>query len=162
MERLWTPWRLAYVTGEAPASCILCEKWSSADDRENLVLFRGVRAYILMNLFPYNPGHLMVAPVAHRATLPALDPETRAEIFELASLATDVLNRVMTPNGFNLGMNLGRSAGAGIADHLHLHVVPRWEGDTNFMPLLANTRVLPETLPQTYDKLRPAFEAASR
>jgi ATP adenylyltransferase len=104
----------------------------------------------------------MIAPVAHCATLPALDPATRAEIVELASLATDVLSQVMKPNGFNLGMNLGRSAGAGIADHLHLHVVPRWEGDTNFMPLLANTRVLPETLSQTYDKLRPVFEAARR
>jgi ATP adenylyltransferase len=162
MERLWTPWRFAYVTGEAPKSCVLCDKWSSDQDRDNLVLLRGDHAFILMNLFPYNPGHLMIAPVAHCATLPALDPATRAEIVELASLATDVLSQVMKPNGFNLGMNLGRSAGAGIADHLHLHVVPRWEGDTNFMPLLANTRVLPETLSQTYDKLRPVFEAARR
>ncbi|MCS6803098.1 MAG: HIT domain-containing protein [Chloroflexota bacterium] len=162
MERLWTPWRFAYVTAEAPKSCVLCEKWASDQDRDNLVLLRGERAFILLNLFPYNPGHLMVAPVAHIASLPALDPAARAEMFELASLATDVLSQVMKPNGFNLGMNLGRSAGAGIADHLHLHVVPRWEGDTNFMPLLANTRVLPETLPQTYDRLRPAFEAARR
>ena len=162
MERLWTPWRFAYVSGEAPKGCILCEKWSSDQDRSNLVLLRGERAYILMNLFPYNPGHVMVSPVEHIATLPALDPATRAEIFELASLATEVLGHVMRPSGFNLGMNLGRSAGAGITDHLHLHIVPRWEGDTNFMPLLANTRVLPETLSQTYDKLRPAFEAARR
>ncbi|MFN8534658.1 MAG: HIT domain-containing protein [Dehalococcoidia bacterium] len=161
MEHLWTPWRFDYVTGDKSDGCVLCEKWQERTDRDNLVLLRGAHTYILMNLFPYNPGHLMVTPAAHVATLPELDAPARAEIFELASLATEVVGLVMTPHGFNLGMNLGRPAGAGIADHLHLHVVPRWNGDTNFMPLLANTRVLPETLFQTYDRLQPAFMAAN-
>ncbi|GIW11824.1 MAG: hydrolase [Dehalococcoidia bacterium] len=162
MERLWTPWRSAYVTSEPPPGCILCEKWQSQDDEANLVVYRGTLAYILLNLYPYNSGHLMIAPVAHVAQLPDLEPAARTELIELAALATSVLKTVMRPDGFNLGMNLGRSAGAGIADHLHLHVVPRWEGDTNFMPLLAQTKVLPETLPQTYARLAPTFAAAKR
>ncbi|MBI3976820.1 MAG: HIT domain-containing protein [Chloroflexi bacterium] len=160
-EILWTPWRMAYIVGTPKLGCVLCEKPRGEHDRENLVLFRGPRAYVLMNLYPYNPGHLMVAPYQHAADLGELDAPTRAELMELTERATAVLRRTMNPHGFNLGMNLGRVAGAGIADHLHLHVVPRWEGDTNFMPVVGETKVLPETLEATYDRLRLHWDVIS-
>jgi ATP adenylyltransferase len=175
MDRLWTPWRLAFVeqgaggpratdggSGERPA-CFLCAKPADSlgADRENLVLFRGQWAYVLLNLFPYNSGHLMVAPYAHQGDLPALPEADAAELFALVRRAVAVLREEYHPEGFNVGMNLGQVAGAGVPDHLHLHVVPRWSGDTNFMPVLGDTKVLPETLAQTYDRLRPRFGAAS-
>jgi ATP adenylyltransferase len=151
---------MAYITEMPKPGCVLCEKPREERDRENLVLFRGPRAYVLMNLYPYNPGHVMIAPYRHVANLGDLDAATRAELMELAERAIDVIRRTMAPHGFNLGMNLGRVAGAGIADHLHLHVVPRWEGDTNFMPVVGATKVLPETLEATYDRLRAHWTGA--
>jgi ATP adenylyltransferase len=175
MDRLWTPWRLAFVEhgaggqqetaggSEGRAACFLCAKPADpvGADRENLVLFRGQRAYVLLNLYPYNSGHLMVAPYAHVGDLPALPEADAAELFALVRRAVAVLRDEYRPEGFNVGMNLGLAAGAGVPDHLHLHVVPRWSGDTNFMPVLGDTKVLPESLAQTYDRLRPRFAAAA-
>jgi ATP adenylyltransferase len=173
MDRLWTPWRLALIqqatdggqgAGDGPregAACFLCAKPADdpAADRENLVLFRGQRAYVLLNLYPYNSGHVMVAPYAHQGDLPALAEADAAELFALVRRTVAVLRDAYRPEGFNVGMNLGQVAGAGVPDHLHLHVVPRWNGDTNFMPVLGETKVLPESLAQTYDRLRPRFAA---
>jgi ATP adenylyltransferase len=124
-----------------------------------LLLYRGRRAYVLLNLYPYNCGHLMVAPYAHGGDLVALAAADRADTFALVQAAVGVLRDVYRPDGFNVGMNLGQVAGAGVPDHLHVHVVPRWAGDTNFMPIVGDTKVLPESLAQTYDRLRPAFAA---
>ena len=154
MERLWTPWRMGYVGGPKTAGCIFCEKLAAGDDRANLILHRGAHAFVIMNLFPYNTGHVMIVPYAHAATLPALPPEAPAEMMALLPWMTGIVSRVLRPDGFNVGLNIGAVAGAGVAEHLHMHVVPRWTGDTNFMPILANTMVLPELLPVTYAKLR--------
>ncbi|HZU05943.1 MAG TPA: HIT domain-containing protein [Chloroflexota bacterium] len=167
MERLWTPWRRAYIeqaAGQVPSeqeACFLCVKPAQdpARDRENLILFRGRRAYALLNLYPYNPGHLMVAPYVHCGDLPALSEEDAQELFRLVRQAVAILQAAYRPDGFNLGMNLGRAAGAGVPDHLHVHLVPRWQGDTNFMPVVGDTKVLPESLEQTYDRLQPHFQA---
>src|SRR5262249_41743565 len=126
-------------------------------DRQNLVLFRTEFVFVILNRYPYNSGHLMVAPYEHTGDFVRLEPTTAAELMSVAQRSVDALRQVYTPEGFNLGMNLGRSAGAGVPDHLHLHVVPRWNGDTNFMPLIGETKVLPESLDQTYDRLEPQF-----
>lgn len=159
--RLWTPWRGNYVTQTMPKvpGCVFCNAPNGNDDRTNLVLFRGNACYLIMNLFPYNTGHLMAVPYEHVGSLPDLDPAVRAEMFDLATFATIGIQEVMRPDGFNMGMNLGEAAGAGIAAHLHLHVVPRWKGDSNFMPVLADTKVMPETILQTYDRLKPVLES---
>ena len=167
MERLWAPWRMRYVSGAAgrevpDGTCVLCLKWQEQDDTENLLLLRGETCYIMMNLYPYSNGHLMILPVRHIADLAALSEAERLEMFELAQRGKEALTRTMRPDGFNLGMNLGRVAGAGIDDHLHLHLVPRWNGDTNFMPVLGETRVIPEGLSETYRKLNQALEGAGR
>ncbi|MFL5311414.1 MAG: HIT family protein [Myxococcales bacterium] len=167
MERLWTPWRMAFIEqasdGTPPArpACFLCAKPAEGPqrDRENLVLYRGQRAYVLMNLYPYNSGHLMIAPYAHGGDLTALPGPTADELFALTRRAVGALGAEYHPDGFNVGMNLGLSAGAGVPDHLHVHVVPRWNGDTNFMPVLGETKVLPESLAQTYDRLLPRFSS---
>lgn len=159
MERLWTPWRMRYVGGETPAEgCIFCQKPAAANDVADLVLYRGTSAFIIMNLFPYNTGHVMVVPYAHVADLSLLHPASLRELFALLPWVTAAQLRVLQCDGFNLGLNLGSVAGAGVAEHLHVHVVPRWEGDANFMPILANTMVLPELLPVTYAKLRAELE----
>ncbi len=162
---LWSPWRMQYIqAAREPGGCFFCEKsgQEAAQDRENLILYRGARAFIIMNLYPYNPGHLMVAPYDHRPNLTDLAPEVRWELMELLTLCLKVLAAGMRPDGYNLGGNIGRVSGAGVADHVHLHVVPRWEGDTNFMPILNQTRVIPEGLLTTYDRLKPLFEAMAR
>lgn len=154
-NRLWTPWRMAYVGGaEKSPDCVFCAATASDDDVGSLVLHRGQHAFVIMNLYPYNTGHLMVVPYEHVNELDALAPEARAELIELTSSFTSGLRAVMGCEGLNLGMNLGAAAGAGIADHLHQHLVPRWVGDSNFMPLVGGTKVLPELLPATYGKLR--------
>ncbi len=164
MERLWTPWRMAFIQQATERSggsgCFLCENLAAGPerDRDHFILHRGRRAFVLLNLYPYNSGHLMVAPFAHGGDLPALPEEDAAELFALTRRAVAVLRAAYRPEGFNVGMNLGHYAGAGVPDHLHVHVVPRWDGDTNFMPVVGNTKVLPETLDQTYDRLRPYFE----
>ncbi len=158
MEIKWTPWRMAYITQEGDEGCVLCRIAAEQDDRQNLIVRRGQRCFVLLNLYPYNTGHLMVAPYAHVADLAALDTPAAHELISLAQQSIRALGRALSPQGFNLGMNLGRVAGAGIADHLHLHVVPRWGGDTNFMPLIGGTKLIPELLEETFVRVRQAFD----
>ena len=154
-ERLWTPWRMAYVGGETAApGCVFCNCRTDHDDARNLVIHRGEAAFVMMNLYPYNTGHLMIVPNDHKDDLAALRPETRAEIAELSASFCTGLRLALRCEGFNTGMNLGDVAGAGIADHLHQHIVPRWRGDANFMPIIGSTKVLPELIPSTYAKIR--------
>jgi len=159
MDQLWAPWRVELIEKGAPAKgCIFCELPRSANDRENLVLGRTQRTFAILNRFPYNNGHLMVVPRSHEADLSALDRDEHAELSEMLRVAVRLVGRAYGPAGHNIGMNLGRAAGAGIADHLHWHVVPRWAGDTNFMPVLGDTKVI-EHLHASWDRLRPLFEA---
>jgi ATP adenylyltransferase len=157
MDRLWSPWRYRYVSRTAPADgCVFCNKPSESDE-EGLILFRGQHNFVLLNLFPYTTGHLMVVPYEHTALLETLSPDTAIEMMALAQRAVDCLKRVYRPAGLNLGMNLGECAGAGIAEHLHMHVLPRWPGDANFMTTIGETRVMPEDLGETWRRLSAAF-----
>ena len=162
MERLWTPWRLAYVSGGAKSeSCVFCDAQHD-EEATPLVVFRGVSAFVILNLFPYNNGHLMVVPNRHIGTLAGATHDELCEMIELTQRAEIALTEAYTPQGMNVGINLGKPAGAGILDHLHVHVVPRWNGDTNFMTVIGQTRVLPEELPETANRLRPVFERLAR
>lgn len=161
MDRLFTPWRHAYVTRTADGSgCVFCDATTTEQGRA-LVVHEAQYAFVILNLYPYNNGHLMIAPRRHVASLGELSVEERAEVIELATLAERALTEAYRPQGLNVGINLGHAAGAGIADHLHLHVVPRWVGDTNFMSVVGEVRVLPEELPQTAARLRPIFARLS-
>jgi ATP adenylyltransferase len=157
MRQLWAPWRLEYIrsAGEDPG-CVFCRALR-ADDKTGLVVHRGTRAVVLINRFPYASGHLMVAPLRHTGDLGALEADEALEIHTLGTTALEVLRDTMNPQGFNLGWNIGRIAGAGVVDHVHLHVVPRWAGDTNFMPVLADVKVMPETLEATRARLAAAW-----
>lgn len=148
---------MEYLEREEVEDCIFCEKPAEDDDPANYLLHRGRYAYILMNLYPYSNGHLMVAPYDHVGLLANLTPEVRVEIMELTTLCTRLLQRTMQPAGFNVGANMGKAAGAGFDQHLHMHIVPRWMGDTNFMPVVSDTRVIPEALDETYERLRQAL-----
>jgi len=160
LARLWTPWRAEYIGVAQPPGCFLCALASAdpRDDRPNLVLHREADVYLLLNRFPYSPGHLLVAPRAHLADFTTIPADLRDRLFALVQRAASALGDVYEPAGFNIGLNLGRVAGAGVPDHLHGHVVPRWAADSNFMTVIGETRVLPETLDQTFNKLRPYFE----
>ncbi len=160
MERLWSPWRSQYVSQapEADAGCIFCRFTRDQDDVSNLVAYRGEHAYVVLNRFPYNSGHLMIVPYQHTSEFASLPPETLSDLMSLMGLCLGALQDAFGPDGYNTGMNLGSVAGAGIADHLHLHVVPRWAGDTNFMPVLADIKVMPELLQESYDKLAAALK----
>ena len=166
MERLWSPWRLPYVTGTGSANgCIFCDALTpqrALSSRDDLILFRGRLCYVILNLYPYNNGHLMVVPNRHVGTLAAATPDELTELMRLTRYAEQALNEAYQPQGLNVGINLGRPAGAGIVDHLHLHLVPRWTGDTNFMSVVGNVRVLPEELGDTIKRLRPIFERLAR
>ena len=158
--RIWAPWRLPYVkdaSKDEVEQCIFCTKPAEDDDQANLIVARGERCFVILNLFPYTNGHLMVAPYEHTPALQALDPPTVAEMMALAQGAMRRLEEVYGPHGFNVGFNQGRIAGAGYEGHIHMHVVPRWGGDTNFMPVLADTRVMPQTLEQSYEALKGSF-----
>lgn len=158
MERLWSSWRLAYVTGgQTSQGCIFCEALTSAEAAP-LLLVRGLTCFVILNLFPYNSGHLMIVPNRHVASLAGLSPGERDELMVLTQRAEQAVHEAYRPEGFNIGLNLGRPAGAGIVDHLHVHVVPRWNGDTNFMSVVGQVRVLPEELATTASRLRPIFE----
>jgi len=158
LEHLWSPWRLAYITGGASAKgCVFCSALSDPE-AEALIVYRGRDCYVILNLFPYNNGHLMVIPNRHIASLAAATPAELSELIELTRVAEMAVTETYAPHGLNLGINLGKPAGAGILDHVHMHVVPRWNGDTNFMTVVGRTRVLPEELPDTAAKLRPVFE----
>jgi len=157
MDRVWAPWRLQYVIGPKPVEgCVFCQA-ESTDARDALLLFEGRTCYVVLNLYPYNNGHLMVVPYRHVASLSRLDAEELAEIGTLTQRAEIALNEAYQPQGINIGINLGRSAGAGILEHLHVHAVPRWTGDTNFMTVVGNARVLPEELGASAARLRPIF-----
>ncbi len=158
LERLWTPWRLAYVTGEArSADCVFCTALATGD-ADPLIVYRGRSCFVILNLFPYNNGHLMVVPNRHMASLVDATPDELADLMELTRRSEIALREDYAPHGLNMGINLGKAAGAGVLDHLHLHVVPRWNGDTNFMTIVGTTRVLPEELPDAAARLRPIFE----
>ena len=158
-ERLWTPWRMRYVAGaDREEGCIFCNRLAEQDDVQSLILHRGDRAFVIMNLFPYNTGHVMIVPNAHVASPENADSETMSEMAALRGTILRALRRALSPDGFNLGLNVGAPAGAGVADHLHEHVVPRWQGDANFMPILASTMVMPELIPVTYGKLRAELD----
>jgi ATP adenylyltransferase len=158
MDRLWSPWRYSYISAAGPhQACIFCAKPAESRDVDNLIVHRGALNFIILNAFPYTNGHLMIAPYAHVATLEDADGETLAEMMRLTREAEGVLREVYRPGGLNLGMNIGECAGAGIAGHIHMHVLPRWPGDANFMTTVGETRVLPEDLSVTYEKLQGRF-----
>ena len=161
MDVLWAPWRMAYVgAAGAPQGCIFCAA-PTGDPRERLLVATTVHSVVMLNRFPYQSGHLMVAPRRHTADLPGLGAAEHADLAETLRHALAVLGDAFRPEGFNVGMNLGACAGAGFADHLHWHIVPRWSGDTNFMPVLADVKVVPQHLLETWDRLRAAFDARS-
>jgi len=157
MEQLWAPWRIRYIQMEKPPGCILCDKPKETDDTANYILYRGKKNFVMLNTYPYNPGHLMIAPYRHIANLEELTGEELHEHIEIISRSIKVLKRVFNPGGFNTGINMGKIAGAGIDDHIHSHIVPRWQGDNNFMPVISDVRVVPEALAETYEKLKGKF-----
>ena len=156
MDRLWTPWRLGYVTSASDLvpGCVFCDALAPEADL-SLIVFRGASCFVILNLYPYNNGHLMVVPQRHVGRLADLSPEEATEMMALTRAVEMALQELYQPHGFNMGLNLGKSAGAGVLDHLHMHVVPRWHGDTNFMTVVGETRVLPEELAHTAERLRP-------
>jgi ATP adenylyltransferase len=170
MDRLWSPWRLPYIlSGGEARGCIFCDpstsSWQSSPepdqphfDQSSLIVFRGKTCYVILNLYPYNNGHLMVVPNRHIPSLAAATHEELCELIDLTRRSEVALTEAYSPHGINMGINLGKPAGAGVLDHVHMHVVPRWSGDTNFMTVVGETRVLPEELPDTAQKLKPIFE----
>jgi ATP adenylyltransferase len=161
MKRLFSPWRMKYIQNsdkDQDRGCIFCSAMSKPDNHENLVISRGKTAFALLNLYPYTSGHMMIAPVDHKANLEELSPDSRAEMMELVSQCIIVLKHVYNPQAFNVGANIGEAAGAGEPGHVHIHIVPRWAGDTNFMSTVGEVRVLPETIQQTYSRVRAAWK----
>ncbi len=157
---LWAPWRMAYIEGEKSSGCIFCDQPKEKDLRANLILAQTAHSVVMLNKYPYNNGHVLLAPKRHEHRLAVLPAEEYRDLSEALRLSIEVLGQVYQPGGFNVGMNLGRSAGAGVEDHLHWHVVPRWEGDTNFMPVVGETKVMPQHLLDSYDRLSPFFQKA--
>ena len=152
---------MEYIESNKADGCIFCSALEKEDSAENLIALRGERAFVILNRFPYTSGHLMVVPFDHQPNLEQLDPETRAEMMELTTRCMAVLRNIYHPQAFNMGANIGEAAGAGVKSHVHIHIVPRWAGDTNFMSILGETRVLPEALETTYQRVRQGFEAAA-
>lgn len=162
MRQLWAPWRMAYIDQDSKeAGCIFCSKFQSRDRRENLLLALTRHSMVMLNKYPYNNGHLLLAPKRHEKNLSDLSLEEYGDLSEALRQSIDIIRKILSPGGINLGMNLGKCAGAGIENHLHWHVVPRWEGDTNFMPVVGETRVMPQHLLDSYDRLQPHFESLS-
>jgi ATP adenylyltransferase len=159
MEHLWSPWRYRYIAAaEGEKGCVFCRALSRGDDRASLIIHRARRNFVILNLFPYTSGHLMIVPYSHTASLKEVDEATTAEMMELAKQAQRAIEAEYRPDGFNIGLNLGRAAGAGVAEHIHLHVVPRWAGDANFVSVVGETRVLPEELETTFERLKKHFD----
>jgi ATP adenylyltransferase len=156
MKTLWAPWRMKYIMGNKPKDCIFCAKIKENKDRENYVLFRGNKSFIMLNLYPYNAGHILIAPYQHCTSLNDLDTETANELMALVVKSSKLLEEILKPAALNVGMNIGKAAGAG-EEHIHIHLVPRWQGDSNFMPVIAETKVIPELLDNTYAKLLAAI-----
>ena len=159
MDRIWAPWRMGYIEGVKPEGCVFCLEQSVEGDRERLVLHRSSFSFIIMNLYPYTNGHLMVIPCKHTSSLDDLDEAELLDFMKTLRLGRMLLERAFAPQGFNIGMNLGQAAGAGVADHLHFHIVPRWIGDSNYMTVTSETRVIPESLSATYEKLAKVMAA---
>jgi ATP adenylyltransferase len=159
MKRLWAPWRMKYIHGidKNDKDCIFCTKPQETDDKNNLILFRSKKSFIILNAFPYINGHLLIAPYMHTADPAALDSEIISDVWTNVVLGKKCLEKTCNPDGFNIGINLGRSAGAGIEQHMHVHIVPRWNGDTNFMAIMSETRVISQSLHDTYDALKSAL-----
>jgi ATP adenylyltransferase len=162
MQQMWTPWRMAYIRRDKRPGCIFCEMLEVEDDREQLILHRGELAFLVMNKYPYNNGHLLAVPYRHVDTLEALTVEEATDMMAQVALGIRALRRTANPEGFNVGVNIGQIAGAGVIDHVHTHVVPRWGGDTNFMPVLADVRLIPQDLNETYSELKAAVEELLR
>jgi len=159
MNRIWSPWRMKYIEeGATDDECPFCRAYSGSDDQQNLVIFRGENAFVMLNRYPYTTGHILILPVLHQDKLSELDQECRAEMMELINQAGDTLQAVYGPEGMNVGLNLGAAAGAGIPKHLHWHIVPRWVGDTNYMTTVGGVRVLPEALEDTYQKVLDSWK----
>ena len=161
MKVLWAPWRIKYITGDKEEGCIFCKKPKEGNDKDNLILYTGETSFIIMNRYPYSNGHLMTVPYKHTNNFSDLTQEERLELMDLTAKCLDIL-QVIKPEGFNIGMNLGRTGGAGIDDHLHFHIVPRWSGDNNFMPVIGDVRVMPEYLEETYETLRKHLKSLER
>ncbi len=160
MNYLWSPWRMEYILSpKSVEGCVFCEGLKQEDGPDNLIIHRGSKAFVMLNRFPYTSGHLMIVPYEHRPSLDLLDAGSRSDLMELSARAIQVLEILYTPQGYNLGMNIGNAAGAGITDHVHMHIVPRWVGDTNFMSAVSQTRVLPELLEETYRRVKEAWES---
>lgn len=159
MDRLWAPWRMQYIKGidKQEHGCVFCLKSDNSKDQENLILYRGTHCFVLMNLYPYNNGHLMIIPYLHTSDLAQLDKETTFELWECLGRAQRALSDAFCPDAFNIGMNIGRAAGAGIDQHIHMHIVPRWNGDTNFISIIGDTKVISQGLNETYAALLPYF-----
>ncbi|HEX2769811.1 MAG TPA: HIT domain-containing protein [Geobacteraceae bacterium] len=157
MERLWAPWRIDYILNEKPSDCIFCVSSDQEQDRERLILYRTGLSFVMLNRYPYNNGHVMIAPFCHTADLNELSIAEMLDLFATLRLCRNVLEKTAAPQGFNIGINLGKAAGAGVDDHIHIHIVPRWNGDTNFMSVIGDVRVMPENLLNTYEKLFPGF-----
>lgn len=155
---LWAPWRIQYIMSEKDQECIFCVKPRQQDDAANLLLWRGKTAFVMLNRYPYNNGHLMIVPYAHVPSLTDLDASQGTELFGLTAACEAILQKVFHPHGFNIGLNLGTAAGAGFAAHLHVHIVPRWDGDTNYMTVVGELRVIPQHIEQTYDLLVTHFQ----
>lgn len=156
-KTIWAPWRIEYILGNKEGGCFLCRMFAEKNDRDNLLLKRGKTCAVVMNRYPYTSGHLMVAPYRHLEHLKEMSQEERLELTDLSIDAVEILKEELKPDGLNLGFNLGAAAGAGLKDHIHQHIVPRWTGDTNFMPVLADTRIMPQSLMEQYDVLYPLF-----
>lgn len=156
--QLWAPWRMEFLKEPAPSGCVFCRLPKETEDRKNLILHRGENVFVILNKFPYNNGHLMVVPNEHLADYTKVSAEVAAEMHELTRRCIRALSQAYRPEGFNTGMNLGHAAGAGIRDHLHLHVIPRWVGDTNFLPVVGDVKCMPQHLMTSYDQLHSAFE----
>jgi len=158
MEQLWAPWRMDYILGPKPDTCVFCLPEDTSEDRDRLVLARGKHSFVVMNKFPYNSGHLLVTPRRHVSCITELTVDENLELTRGLAYCTDVLKKAMHPQGINIGLNLGEAAGAGIAAHLHYQMVPRWNGDSSFMAVFSETRVIPQLLASTYDRLKPFFK----
>jgi ATP adenylyltransferase len=159
VERLWAPWRIRYIKDDKPTGCIFCTKQAEDDDTANHIVWRGERAFVLLNTYPYNNGHLMVVPYDHTGELEELAAEVTSELFSLCQDSVRVLKTTFHPDGINIGVNLGAAAGAGVKDHLHFHLVPRWAGDTNFMSVVSDVRVIPQSLDQAAQIIRGGFDS---
>lgn len=158
MRRLWAPWRMEYIKKPRERDCLFCRVAKEDSDRDNLILYRSQHSYIIMNRYPYNNGHVMVVPYRHVASPEMLDVEEDVDISDLIKISIKVIRRVMNPQGFNIGANIGKAAGAGIEEHYHIHIVPRWVGDTNFMPIISDTKVVVEHILDTYNRLKEELD----